>query len=86
MPAYSKQSLWHLLEADAKPFAVFLHRVLFDQNAVLDDDDRAIAVMFDSVSGVDLAAPVIQMYALPVLVSKGILTQATIDRINAHIE
>jgi hypothetical protein len=78
MPRYPKQTLWDLLGSDAPAFAMYCHNKATD-NA------KSICYMFENIDGLDLNADIVQQMVLPTLLADGVITQATIDRINAFL-
>lgn len=85
MPALTKQTIFNLLGSDAKPFALMLYRVFHMPENSTDDDEKAIAMLFKHIDVVDLGNSIVQGYVMPVLLSKNIISQATVDRINSYI-
>ncbi|MBF0131011.1 MAG: hypothetical protein HQL75_00280 [Magnetococcales bacterium] len=85
MPQFTKKMVWELFEADAKSFALFCHKGLYEIDETVDDDQKALAFIFSQYDSVSLGSHILSSYALPVLLAKGVISQATAERISAAI-
>ena len=75
MAYITKGVLWDLLGSEALTFAGFL----------LTPEGATVKLMFDNTDGITLESPLIQDQLLPMLLTKGAITQAVVDRVNVEI-
>lgn len=73
----TKGRLWDLLGDDALKFSIWLNSGELEATA--------IKTMLENTDGVDLTSPLVQGELLPLLQSKSVISQATIDTINQYI-
>ncbi len=85
MPQFTKQMVWELFGEDSRAFAIFCFNALYDPASTPDDDTKALVFMFTHYDAIDIGSPVLTQFALPVLLAKGVISQATVDRIMASI-
>jgi hypothetical protein len=76
MPLYTKNQIWDILGSKAIDFAYMC------ANST-DPSDKAICFMFQNTNGgFDLNNDVFKNVVMPYLLSRGVIDQAVIDRIN----
>jgi hypothetical protein len=86
MPNFTKQMVWELFAEDAKSFALYCHQGIYNStDPSVDDDQKALAFMFTQYEAVTLGTYLLNSYALPTLLAKGVIGQATVDRIMEYV-
>lgn len=85
MPQFTKQMVWEMFGDDARNFAIFCFNALHDPTSTPDDDTKALVFMFTQFDAIDIGSSLLTGFALPTLLSKGVISQATVDRIQASI-
>lgn len=73
----TKGELWLLLNDEAAALSTWLNGS--------DTEAPIFRYMLDNASGVTLTGELIQNQMIPLLLSKGVFTQTTVDKINAKI-